>query len=101
MSRSIDRSKMLSPEAQLRRARRELKELKHVLELMDASQKASEFFWADQNQKLKNQLADQSDRTLPAKTALLKELSYLVQATSRAVRTTMWSLAPESRRGGR
>lgn len=50
--------------------------------------------------ELRRQIADQSDRLLPAKTDLLKQLSYLVNSTSRAVRTTMWSLAPSERRGG-
>ena len=49
--------------------------------------------------ELRRQIASTEDKLLPAKTDLLKQLSYLVNSTSRAVRTTMWSLAPESRRG--
>ena len=93
-------------EMRLKVAKRQLRELKkHVKaveeqrRVAEARQKAGEEYFRGLLNKKEAELSDKSDHALPQKQALLKELAYLVQATSRAVRTTMWSMAPEKRRG--
>lgn len=88
-----------SVEAQLKKAKADLRKLKKVMEAQQAARKMSEDILRRDAQNLKAALDDKSDRLLPQKQVLLKELAYLVNATSRAVRTTMWSLAPVERRG--
>ena len=89
------------PLIQLKKAKSELRLLKKRLKMVEGAKNAGEKYWGARLASKEAELADKSDRLLPQKQMLLKELSYLVNATSRAVRTTMWSLAPESRRGGR
>jgi uncharacterized membrane-anchored protein YhcB (DUF1043 family) len=92
-------AKTTSTDEQLRKLRKELRAKRTALEFAEGYRKQLIERHAQELAQLRAQLADKSDQLLPAKHALLKELSYLVNATSKAVRTTMWSLAPEKRRG--
>lgn len=88
-------------QAKLREAKRELAELHKIMSVQAEARRSDDEAHARETARLRQQLADNSDRLLPQKQLMLKELAYLVNATSRAVRTTMWSIAPMERRGGR
>lgn len=84
---------------QLRKLRVELRVREVEIENLKRLRESDKAYFDSRLKVAEDKLNDKEDKLLPAKQALLKELSFLVNATSRAVRTTMWSLAPEKRRG--
>lgn len=91
----------ISTEDQLKQAKKNLRLLKKQLKHSEHIRSLQIAQFNADTSRLKAAINDTADKMLPQKQMLLKELSYLVNATSRAVRTTMWSMASESRRGGR
>ena len=87
------------PPVTVRSLRKEIKSLKAQIESNKAhadyrfSQASAEAAY------LKTQLDSKEDKLIPQKQELLKQLAYLTNSTSRAIRTTMWAIAPEKRRG--
>lgn len=84
----------------VRSLRKELKNLQAALETSRQLRESDSTHFYAKEKVLKDQLAANEDRLLPQKQMVLKELAYLTNATARAVRTTMWSMAPAERRGG-
>ena len=84
----------------VRSLKKEVKSLQEQMDVVRNLREGDRNYWIEKERQLKAQPDDKTDLLLPQKQALLKELSYLVNATSRAVRTTMWSLKPPGQRGG-
>lgn len=90
---------MMTTEQRLKRANRKLRTQLKAHQSQAAVQAGSIKYLQDKVHSQQAQLNDKEDRLLPQKQQLLKELSFLVNATSRAVRTTMWSMKPPSKLG--
>jgi hypothetical protein len=87
------------PPVSIRSLRKELKrkqvEIDTLRELRDGDFK----HFNAKEAALKAALEDKSDKLIPQKQELLKQLAFLTNSTSRAIRTTMWAIAPSERRG--
>ena len=88
--------------SEIKIAHAKVRQLRKVIKLQQREQERLIQLNATTHHALQRKIAeldDKTDKLIPQKQLLLKELAFLVNATSRAVRTTMWSMAPEKRRG--
>ena len=84
----------------LTKARRTIRTLRRTLRAKSEASAAAalqKVYLQTRIATLEREAQDKADKLLPQKQAMLRELATLVHATSRAVRTTMWSIAPHAR----
>lgn len=83
----------------LPRARKTIKGLQAEIDTLRELRASDLVCFNTKKAEIEKQLADKTNHLLPQQQMILKELSYLVNATSKAVRTTMWALKPPTKHG--